>query len=101
MPGVSKAQLCRQIVDCMHANHCAQIAATDCLCGPDADPNVCFTKATIADVGGACKTLIGAGGESNQMADLANRFTDPTYAIGAADAVIETCDQFYCFDECL
>jgi hypothetical protein len=100
MPGVSKATLCGQIVECMHVNHCAQIAATDCLCGANADPNACFSG-TLDAATGPCKALISAGGESALMSDLANRFTDPTFAVGAADAVIETCDQFYCAAECL
>jgi hypothetical protein len=101
MPGVPKAQLCRKILDCVHTTHCAkEFNATDCLCGKNADPNVCFA-ASLAAATGTCKDLMAAGGESASMADLATRFSDPTFAVGAADAVIETCDYLACARECL
>jgi hypothetical protein len=101
IPNASKATLCRQIVDCVHRTHCAKdFNLTDCLCGTHADPNVCFS-ATLAEAAGPCRDLIAAGGESNLMVDLANRFSDPTFAIGAAAAVVETCDYLACAKECL
>jgi hypothetical protein len=102
-PNVPKALLCQEIVDCIHSSHCAQnFNVTDCLCGTDADPNVCFNGTFAAlPASAACKDLIAAGGESTLMSDLASRFSDPTYAIGAADAVIETCDYLSCVSECL
>jgi hypothetical protein len=100
MPNVPKSMLCQEIVQCVQGSHCARVAVTDCLCGADADPNVCFNT-PIAQLTGPCRDLIAAGSETTLIADIANRFTDPTYAVGAADAQIETCDQFYCFDQCL
>jgi hypothetical protein len=99
-PRASKSALCKQILACMHANHCAKDHATDCLCGTNADPNVCFAG-TYQAMTGACKELIAAGGESTSMAELALRFTDPVFALGAAYSVIETCDQAFCATECL
>ena len=84
----------------MEEEHCAQTAATDCLCGPGADPNVCFSGAFDA-MTGPCRELIAAGAESTNTTDLAVRFSQQEFAIGAAVAVIEICDQLVCSAECL
>jgi hypothetical protein len=101
MPNMPRSQLCRQIVDCIHRTHCAKtFNATDCLCGKDVNPDECFAG-TFASTTGACKELFAAGGESTSMEILADRFSDPTFAVGVADTVLETCDFQACWRECL
>jgi hypothetical protein len=96
MPGVSKAALCRQIVDCIHTTKCASnFNVTDCICGLDVQADVCFAG-TYDAATGPCKDLIAAGAESNIMPVIAANFSDSQYAIGAADTVIETCDFLSC-----
>ena len=100
-----KNTLCRAVLKCMHEKKCAGTAATDCLCGTGRDPNDCFTG-TVAAATGPCKAEVIAAAETMEssatvMTDLQNRFFDTTYGIGAAAAVIETCDQFFCKAECL
>ena len=74
---------------------------TDCLCGPGIDPNDCFTKMKFADLTGVCKNELAQAAESTDMFVLQTRVFDTTYASGAATAVVETCDQFFCLAECL
>jgi len=107
MPGVPKAALCRQIVDCMHSSHCAAPNASgistpsDCFCGTDVHPNTCFNGGTYADTFGKCRDLIAAGCESTTISEIAMRFFNPQYAAGAAEAVVEICDGNFCAKECL
>jgi hypothetical protein len=99
--GQSRAEAFQQILDCFHSNHCAGTADTDCFCGIGVDPNNCFSTGTFASATGPCKNIVAVGAESTAIGDINNHFFDPTYAIGAAAAVIETCDQFACVAECL
>jgi hypothetical protein len=99
--GQAKSLVFQQILDCFHSNHCATTADTDCFCGAGVDPNNCFSTGTFDSATGPCKNLVAIGAESTAIGDINNRFFDPQFAIGAATAVIETCDQFSCVTECL
>jgi hypothetical protein len=98
-PSTPKAQLFVQALDCFHAQHCARTADTDCYCGTGVDPNACFSGSVSPT--GPCKTEVEAAAESSVLGDINNRYFDPSYALGAATSVIETCDQFDCVEECL
>jgi len=81
------------------------MATTDCLCGAGVDANTCFTG-TYAAATGVCKpeVVAAAGADptaASVMADLQARFFDTSFPIGASVSVIETCDQFFCADQCL
>jgi hypothetical protein len=100
MPGVSKALLCQRIVACIRNTHCAaNFNITDCICGEDVMPDICFAG-TYDAATGPCKELIAAGAESNIMPVIAANFSDVSFAIGAADTVIEACDFLSC-NQCL
>ena len=99
-PGLPKSALCRQILDCIHRSHCAkEFNATDCLCGPNVRSVDCFNGSFEA-MGGSCRDLIAAGAESNLVSDLSLRFSDATYAVGAAMMMLENCDYAEC-KQCL
>ncbi|MFT3926618.1 MAG: hypothetical protein QM778_29000 [Myxococcales bacterium] len=104
--GKPRAEIFKAILDCVHTSGCAapdnggNIFVSDCFCGIGVEPTTCFGS-TYAAATGPCKQQVAAGAESESITDINNRFTDPTYAIGAADSVIEGCDQFSCVDVCL
>ena len=99
-PGQPKAQLCRQILDCIHTSHCAQnFNDTDCLCGTDVPSGDCFAG-TFDAMKGPCRDLMAAGAETNIPAQLSLRFSDASYAVGAAITVVENCDYTEC-NSCL
>jgi hypothetical protein len=106
--GVHKDKLCTDVVSCVRRTGCAaSFNATDCLCGIGADPNTCFSG-TLEGAKGPCKDeIVAASGSYNKpplMSDLAQHFSDPTFPIGAADAVFETCDYLLtpdCISVCL
>jgi hypothetical protein len=98
-PSTPRSQLFLAVLNCVHSTHCAirsdgSFSDTDCYCGAGVDPNSCF-GGTVTPTG-VCKTQIEAATESNVLGDVNNRFFDPTFAIGAATTVLETCDQFDC-----
>lgn len=99
-PGTPRARLCREILDCMQTQHCAKERATDCLCGDGVNVNTCF-GGNFEAMKGPCKELIAAGVESKNVTEIAERFSDEMYPVGAAVAVVELCDQLSCAKECL
>ena len=107
LAGMSKGALCMQILDCIHQTKCAGPnasggpATTDCLCGRDIDPDRCFRSMTVSQTQGACRDLMVAGTEVEELEQIAMRFFDPTSATGAAVAVVESCDMISCAKECL
>lgn len=100
-PNMPRNQLCREIVTCMETKHCAATAATDCLCGAGVDVTTCFARSSFDQMEGACDELIAAGAETTNVTELAVRISLSEYAVGAAVAVIEICDQLSCRAECL
>jgi hypothetical protein len=104
MPGVSRATLCVQILDCVHhsPSHCGDSpnGDSDCICGTNVDPSACF-GGTFAAMHGDCRDLMAAGAESNDPAKINGVYYDPRLALGAAMSVVETCDQLFCSGECL
>lgn len=107
LAGVPKAALCRRIIDCVRSSRCAApdhtgtSIPTDCFCGQGVDPEDCFFRRDFAAATGACKELIAIGSETLDTAEIAVRMFEPTYASGAAETVIETCDMLFCSSECL
>lgn len=101
-PNVSRVMLCHEILDCFHRTHCAgpNYSSSDCYCGAGADATACFENGTLKPTG-PCKDLIEAGAETTDFSDIAMRFSDATYAVGAALTMFETCDFLYCDKECL
>ena len=97
MPGTSRRQLCRDILDCIQRTHCAKdFNDTDCLCGANVPTGQCFMGSFEA-MTGACRDVMAAGAESNLPGELSLRFSDATYPLGAAITLLENCD----FVECL
>jgi hypothetical protein len=109
--GALRTDLCIALVTCMRRTNCAHqmpstpsagwfTAVTDCFCGANADPNVCFTASSPDALTGACKREYMAAAETNVVSEVSNRATDPTLAVGAATALAESCDDFLCRLEC-
>ncbi|MFT3924587.1 MAG: hypothetical protein QM778_18755 [Myxococcales bacterium] len=104
--GQPRAEIFRHILECIHTTGCAgpdsqgNLWISDCFCGIGVDPNPCFGS-TYAAAAGPCKQQIAAGAESENIEDVNDRFFDSAYALGAATAVVEVCDQFSCVNECL
>src|SRR5262249_28265683 len=87
--GKPRAQVFQDILDCIHSTKCAlrtdgNVFVSDCFCGINADPNVCFSSGTYASATGPCKQQIAAGIESDAIGDISNNFTNPLNAAGAA-----------------
>ena len=101
MPNVPRADLCKQLLDCEHKTQCAANQITDCLCGAGVDPVVCFPTQSLDQADGACKDLIAAAAETTVLTEIATRISDASYAVGAAHAIIESCDYQSCFNPCL
>jgi hypothetical protein len=98
-----KATLCAELLSCVWTTGCAYSAATNsnddaqCLCGKDKGSD-CLIMSEVP-VQGACKDQIYAAAESTDRGELANRFTDVTFAVGLAFQVID-CDSLFCGPEC-
>lgn len=102
MPGMPRAKLCRALLDCMHREGCAVGGVTtDCFCGKDVDPDECFDSRTYDQANGPCKELAAAAGGTHDPTKLKDNCFDPRLAAGAAVAVVEMCDQYFCEFECL
>ena len=103
--GTPLSTLARAALDCFHRRQCARTATTDCFCGPGVDPNTCFNS-PLAQAVGLCRDEVIAAAlttpsATTVMGDVQNRFFDTSVPIGAAVSMIETCDQFFCVQECL
>jgi hypothetical protein len=96
--GVAKSAICHQVIDCVRTSKCASAGDTDspsdCLCGVNADVDVCASQ-TLAVVTGACKDIIATGTETTSLSDMTTRLGDPDYATGLAMRLI-LCDQKFC-----
>jgi hypothetical protein len=100
--GVSYAAQCRAILDCYHRTGCAGDGSTysDCFCGVGADPNTCFAG-TFTAAGGACKTEIMIGSNTQSVATISTVFDNTALPVGAANTMTAGCDQNFCVAECL
>jgi hypothetical protein len=93
-PGVAKAALFQEILDCAHREGCGDVA-TDCLCGIGVLAETCFAG-TYDAMTGPCKELFAAGLESTSVTTIASSFADESNPTGAVVAVLELCDQLSC-----
>ena len=100
--GVSKAQLCRDVVSCVRSTHCTSDSQTDspsdCLCGLNVDVGECSTK-QLSQLTGECKDVIAQAAETHSVLDITTRLGDPEYAVGRAMRLIQ-CDQRFCALAC-
>lgn len=102
--GVAKSALCQQVVECVRASECTTnmktepYTAVDCFCGNNADVDACLAG-TVASATGACKEIIATASETQNVPDIAARFTDATFASGAAFQLLQ-CDSRSCVAEC-
>jgi hypothetical protein len=97
--GAAKAQLCAELVGCIRRTECASAenGSDACLCGT-VSTDVCLAG-SFAQAGGSCKNEIAAAAESSVIADIAQRFVDPDFAVGRAMRLI-TCDRARCSEQC-
>lgn len=100
--GVSKAQLCRDVISCVRSTHCVSDSATDsasdCFCGLNVDVGECSTK-QLSQLTGECKGVIAQAAEADSVLDITTRLGDPEYAVGRAMRLI-LCDQRFCALTC-
>jgi hypothetical protein len=99
--GEKRSTLCLDLLACMHATKCAygtvpdSASATDCFCGTGADRAECKEK-PLADLKGACKAEFAAAAETDDPKMVIDSALDTSIAVGAAVALLETCDDFFC-----
>lgn len=102
--GTSKKDLCLAVLACVRKNGCASPMGGNiqpCYCGAGVSDNMCITG--MGD--GPCKPEIEAAAEisspANAASDVANNLVDPTYALGAANNLVQECDFVSCRSSCL
>lgn len=76
--GVSRKQLCTELLDCLYGTKCAADDPIDCYCGTSGQ--ACQSGAG----NGACRDQIERGLESKEYADIAAHYGDPKLAGGTA-----------------
>jgi hypothetical protein len=89
--GMPRTQLCQAVLACVHRTACNTINDTDCWCGINVDPSLCFTPSYVRN--GPCKAEIDAASESSMANDTEDRYTDYSYPVGAAFFLIDNCDS--------
>ena len=91
--GVARAELCRELLDCIYDSNCAAAGnTTSCLCGASAD---CAANPT-----GACREEVQRAGESTDFVTLGGRFGDEAFALGRASGRVDCGLAFNCAATC-
>jgi len=100
--GEKLSVLCANALSCMHTTGCAYesvpgtATSSDCFCGKGMDAQACEMQ-PLASLTGACKDeLLAAAELTSADGIITKRFYDTSFASGAAIALLETCDDFYC-----
>lgn len=106
--GELKRDLCIKVLNCVRESKCVQkVRVNDmdsylevaCLCGDVSTPDKVDACLASTAPQGVCKDVIAAGAETTMTVDVAARFTDPTYATGAAFSLVQ-CDKRVCAKSC-
>jgi cysteine-rich repeat protein len=111
--GAPRADVCRALVDCVRQQKCGQqlevgenIQFLRCWCDVDFSRSakvppipLCQNSATF--VAGKCASQFQDASEGDGPSAILNQLTRRTAALGAAVALLETCDQRVCVEECL
>ena len=89
--GVSRKQLCTELLDCLYATKCAASDPVDCYCGSSGE--ACQTGAG----NGVCRAQVERALETIDYSAIAVRYSDPKLAGGVAmtrmDAAKAKCGQ--------
>jgi hypothetical protein len=76
--GVSRKQLCTELLDCLYGTKCAADDPVDCYCGTAGE------ACQSGNGNGACRDQIERALESKSYGDIAGHFGDPKLAGGTA-----------------
>ena len=76
--GVSRKQLCTELLDCLYGTKCAADDPVDCYCGTAGE------ACQSGSGNGACKAQIERALESKSYGDIAGHYGDPKLAGGTA-----------------
>jgi hypothetical protein len=92
--GTPRADLCREVLDCVRDTDCAQVFAEDCYCGT-ASPSQC----AAGNGNGACRRALERGLETTVPDTINARFTAAAFGGGFAMARVQ-CDKAECTAAC-
>jgi hypothetical protein len=92
--GKKKADLCRAIVDCVHATGC-NVANSNyaCYCGANVTAEDCVSQSPGLGPRGACRDVIERGSETTLPLQVAQRRYLAEYAAGAAMHFLLLCES--------
>jgi len=97
--GIPKAELCSDIVSCVRSSGCAQEAE-----GQQLDAEWCYSGIPQAEwapekMNGKCEEQFLLGAETGDDADVQERWSDVSYALGAAVQLL-ICESEFCAAPC-
>jgi hypothetical protein len=87
--GKPRSDLCVDLYTCVHITRCDRGGTLrDCFCGKQVDDQACRTAPV-----GICRHTFYAAAETSDHATVLARLRDKSFAVGAAAALIEECEE--------